>query len=327
MDADLLAAVRAFDAERYVVGKGAVFSGGDEWVLDCPRCGKNKLVVNVRRKAWHCWVCEGIPGARGKGGLVALVAVIEGMHAHQAAQKLVAETRYAPVEYLLSGLNATSPASIAPPRPIQPPECWHPADGSLPYLAKRGILPDDARAFGLAWCSAGRYMGRLIFPVWEEGQLVYYQGRAMWGESDRPGERYIKALNPPKEEGAAVSSEVLLNLDQARHYPRVAVVEGPIDAVKAGPSAVCTFGKKISPVQIAKLQRAGVRALDFMWDGPSEREPQGAWPEMLEAARTLSLLFDVRLVFLPHGDPGQRARDELDYWRAHAQPFSEGMQL
>jgi hypothetical protein len=267
-------------------------------------------------------VCQEIPGARGKGGLIDLIAVLDGLPKPKVVDKIIAETAYSPVDYNLGGLAYPGFTGLRPPRPISPPECWQSIDGTLPYMSKRGILLEDAHSFGLVWCNAGRYANRLIFPVWEEGQLVYYQGRAMWEESDRPGERYIKALNPPKEEGAAVSSEVLMNLSTARHYPRVAIVEGPIDCIKAGPSAVCTFGKKISPVQIAKLQRSGVRAIDLMWDGPSEREPQGAWPEMMGIAPTLALLFDVRLVFLDRGDPGEKSREELNYWRAQARPVN-----
>jgi ssDNA-binding Zn-finger/Zn-ribbon topoisomerase 1 len=326
-DVDLNAAIRAFDIVRYLVGKGADQTQNEEWTIDCPTCGKKKLVVNTFRKAWHCWVCEGLPGAKGKGGLIDLIAILENIAKPKAVEKLIAETQYAPVEYNLGGLAYPGFSGLTQARELPPPECWQPADGTLPYLAKRGILPDDARAFGLVWCSAGRYANRLIFPVWEEGRLVYYQGRAMWEEKDRPGERYVKALNPSREEGAAVSSEVLMNLDQARHHPRVAIVEGPIDCIKAGASAVCTFGKKISGTQIAKLQRSGVRAIDLMWDGPSEREPQGAWPEMMAAVPMLGLLFDVRLVFLDRGDPGEKTREELNYWRAHARPVNGAASL
>lgn len=322
---DLNEAIEQFDLESYLLKHGGTQLQTLEWVLVCPGCGKEKLTVNVEAKAWHCWVCEGIPGARGKGGLLDLMAKLDGVNRAKAAQDLLAEARFKPQGYVLDELVVQQ--GYRPPRPIPPPEYWEPADGRLPYLAKRGILPDDARAFGLAWCRAGRYANRLIFPVWEEGQLVYYQGRAMWEEADRPQERYIKALNPPKEDGAAVSSEVLMNLDVARHYPRVAVVEGPIDAVKTGPSAVCTFGKKISGLQISKLVRAGVRALDLMWDGPGPKEPQGAWPEMHEVAPLLATLFDLRLVYLPFGDPGQRDRAELEWHRQRAQPFTPMLRL
>ena len=134
-------------------------------------------------------------------------------------------------------------------------------------------------------------------------------------------------MNPPRQAGMAGPGEVLMNLDTARAHARVAVVEGPIDCVHAGPSSVATFGKKITMTQALKLRRAGVRCLDLMWDGPTDREPMGAWPEMMRAASLLSGMFDVRLVFLPHGDPGDYTRSELDRLRSLAVPASSVSRL
>lgn len=197
-------------------------------------------------------------------------------------------------------------------KPIDPPEGWGAVTEVMPFMVERGITLEDARVFGLGWCSSGRYAGRLIFPVFEQGQLVYFQGRAMWPEHVSPG-RYIKSLNPSRSEGAAVSSEVLMNLDFARRFERVVIVEGPTDLVRSGPDTVCTFGKAISLVQIRKLIAAGVRAVDLMWDGDAREA-------MVEAARLLASHFDTRLVFLPHGDPGDFPRAVLHQLRRVAVP-------
>ena len=329
LEPTLDAAILDFDLEAYLVEHGGVQLDTEEWLLPCPGCGKEKLTVNVDARAFHCWVCESVPGAKGKGGLVDLLTLLDKVDRHQAAQRILAEARFKPQSYTLEALKPPPSSAIPAPAPIPPPEGWREVDGTLPYLQKRGIMLSDARAFGLAWCPAGRYANRLIFPVWEGGQLVYFQGRAMWEEKDQPwGMRYIKSLNPPNQEGAAGASEVLMNLDVARHHPRVAMVEGPIDCVKTGPSAVATFGKKISGMQIAKLVRAGVRAIDLMWDGPGPKEPNGAWPEMVAMAPLLATVFDVRLVFLPFGDPGQRNREELNYWRSQGRPVNNmGLRL
>ena len=322
-DIDLSTAINEYDLEAYLIDHGATEIKTSEWLLHCPQCGKDKLAVNSDRKVWHCWVCQDLSQS-GKGSLIDLITLLDAMSWQDAINHIINQVQYKPVNYTLDTLRVPTPTTRGK---LHPPEHHKSIDGTLPYMAKRGITVDDARAFGLVWCAAGRYANRLIFPVWEGGELVYYQGRAMWEESDRPGERYIKALNPPKEEGAMVSSDVLMNLDVARHYPRVAIVEGPIDCVKAGPSSVCSFGKKLSPTQISKLQLAGVRAVDLMWDGPSPTEPQGAWPEMQLIAPTLATLFDTRLVYLPSGDPGERAREEIDYWRARALPVVDAVRL
>jgi hypothetical protein len=177
----------------------------------------------------------------------------------------------------------------------------------------------------------------LFFPVIEGGRPVYWQARAMWEEREhqRP-ERYVKSLNPPKPHcglhpkhdldcapcqqmasGVAGAGDVLMNLERACQYKSVVITEGPIDAIHVGTDAVCTFGKKISPVQIGKLLAAGVKAIELMWDGPSPTEKLGAWPEMWITAKQLVGLFDIRLVFLPQGDPGDYTRDQLTWLRQH----------
>jgi DNA primase len=168
------------------------------------------------------------------------------------------------------------------------------------------------KAFGLFYCDGGRYANRLVFPVFEAGQFVYYQARAMW--KPRDGERYVKVLNPPKQEGAAVSSEVLMNLDQAVQYPRVCITEGPVDCVRAGVDAVCSFGKRLTYAQIARLLRAGVRAIDLLWDADARKE-------MMAIAPVLGALFDLRLVWLPAGDPAEYTREQLQVMRQQAQPY------
>ena len=109
----------------------------------------------------------------------------------------------------------------------------------------------------------------------------------------------------------------------AARFPRVAICEGPTSGIRTGPSAVWTFGKVLHPQQIARLVEAGVRAVDFMWDGPTKDEPLGAWPEMVRAAAQLAPFVDVRLVFLPQGDPGDWQREHLNYFRSQARPFGD----
>ncbi len=344
MSALLNEAIKNFDIFDYVQTHGGSEIQNNEWVLTCPRCGKEKLIVNIPKGTWHCWICEtyGPPDYRGHrrtlsggGGVVALVAWMESLEGRDAAERVIALARFTPEdltqikpEELRTGfLDAEKTQAEA----IEPPAHLRQIGGILPYMVRRGITLEDARSFGLGWCDGGRYANRLVFPVWENRRFVYFQARAMWEQAEHvprwPEDRYVKALNPGRADGASVSSDLLMNLDIARAYPRVAITEGPIDCVKTGSSAVCTFGKKISPTQIAKLLRAGVRALDLIWDGPSEREPDGAWPEMLAVAPVLSALFDLRLVRLPHGDPGDHPREYLDWLRASAQPAQSQSRL
>lgn len=322
-----------FDLEAYLVDREPDEVKPDELVIECPSCGKRKLTVNTQKRTWHCWVCEeyGSSGlgrrraTRGAGGLLDLIQLLEGCPRERAIQIVQDQTghRHVDTRQIYSKVLRDEPRfQFRELPPIPPPPGWRPIDSEwcyshLPYLRQRGIFWSDVVDFGLFYCDSGWYAGRLIIPVWEQGRMVYWQARAM-GESADP--RFRKTLNPPTQIGIAHPTEVLMNLDRARHYRRVAIVEGPIDCIHAGPSSVATFGKKLSYVQAMKLRIAGVRRVDLMWDGPSEGEPNGAVPEMIQTAHRLAGIFDVRLVWLPRGDPGDYTRTDLDEFRAQAVP-------
>lgn len=364
---ELTLALERFDLAGYVLDHGGQRVGRAEWLLDCPKCMKPKLSVNVRERFWRCFVCEryarGADGQNraldGAGNVFGLVRWLEGLSPADAARKIIDSTRpkwLDPSE--LPDLPVPQATTTSWERtPTGLPEGCIPIDGIMPYMARRGISLEDARAFGLGWCPSGWLANRLVFPVWQQGQCLYWQARAMWDGKEHeawfPGTRFKKTLNPavyfcgrcrvpfpdghtrcalcsaPQQFGSA---DVLGNLEQAARYPRVAICEGPTSAIRAGPSAVFTFGKVLHPQQIALLLAYGVRAVDFMWDGPKEGDKNrdgspkldGAWPEMVMAASQLAPhIPDVRLVFLPHGDPGDWPREHLDHFRATARPFAQ----
>lgn len=333
---ELMSAIEQFDVEDWLGGRGFRSLRSEEWVGPCPHCGKDdKLAVNVDKKTFHCWVCQEYEDAwdersgqmrrrpvRGAGGLLRLIEWLDEVDAEEAIQVVlraaghddISELPDASIKEVVDALESGRSVAVALP------EGAAPIPTQLPYMARRGITMDDARDFGLFQCVSGRYRDRLVFPVWEDGRLVYWQARAMYEQHEAPGRKFIKALNPPRALGCAVSSEVLMNLDQACQYPRVAIVEGPVDAVRTGRDAVCSFGKQLHPRQVRKLLDRGVQAVDLMWDGPTDREPDGAHPEMVKLAPWLASFFDVRLVFLPHGDPGDWDRVSLGQFRAAGLP-------
>jgi hypothetical protein len=317
----LLRAIEAFDLIEYLGRYDTEWLQGTERALVCPFCDKRKLIVNVEKRAWHCWYCEKLrPDAH--GGLLDLIQLLEGAARDQAVDRVLdgfhGSFGLEKVEDLPadSGFRSLEKVTEIP----LPNHCLRVTDhtGILPYCERRGISRWDAECFGLVWCTRGKYKNRLIFPVWEDHRIVYWQARAMWEKEDHGAGRYTKSLNPPKTEGAAGSGDVLYNLHQARQYPSVVITEGPIDAIHVGPDAVATFGKRLTPIQIGKLVRAGVSRVELMWDGPTEREPHGAWPEMFSVTKQLRELFQVRLVFVPKGDPGDYTRDQNTWFRQHS---------
>lgn len=366
MNDELTIALQRFDLHAYAREFGAWKAGRSEWVVQCPVCGKEKLSINVADRWWRCFICEeyalGTDGRRhaikGAGGIIPLVRWLEGLSSREAIQRIIGATRPAWADP--NQLPVLPPAAVQIPddgarSPSGLPDEALALPGILPYMIRRGISWEDALAFGLRWVPPGRgwLQNRILFPVWSRGQCLYWQARACWDKEEHeklyPGTKFRKTLNPavffcsrcrcpfpddwtkcavcgaPQQFGSA---DVIGNLEQAARYPRVAMCEGPTSGIRTGPSAVWTFGKVLHPQQVARMIEAGVRAVDFMWDGPTETEPMGAWPEMVKAAAQLAPFFDTRLVFLPRDDPGAYPREHLDYFRANARPFGEqGMAL
>jgi len=325
-------AIDRFNLLDYVKERGAIEAQSNEWVLTCPTCRKEKLTVNIAKKSWHCWVCQKFQNVRtnmgverqaiqGAGGLLDLIQMLEACDRKRAAQLVLASSAFTSKDlHFIKDSDLINPTveGYQTPNGIPLPPHWKLIDSELEYMRYRGITMDDVNRLGIFYCDQGPYANRLVFPVWENGRLVYWQARAMW---EQPGDKHFrKAMNPAWVPGAAVSSEVLMNLNTARFYPRVALVEGPIDCVHAGPDAVCSFTKALSAVQISKLYRAGVRAVDLMWDADARTD-------MELIAPLLSTLFDVRIVYLPEKDPGTYPRELLNHWRSQARSLEPTTKL
>lgn len=329
---DLLLAIDDFDIEEFLLERKfrPLKTKGDEWIGLCPKCGKEKLAVDITKRAFHCWIdqkfedywdtrehCFKRRPLEGAGGVIALVKWLDDLDTKDAITYIMEHSVFGNGISELPNIRGIETIADTMNFPsIYPPEFWKPITEVLPYMSKRNITLEDVRDFGIFYCDKGKYSNRIVFPVWEDNRLIYWQARAMY-EADQVqfGHKFIKALNPERMEGCAVSSEVLMNLDVACKFERVAIVEGPMDCVRTGSASVCTFTKSITPAQVRRLLLKGVKAIDLMWDGPSAKEPQGAWHEMVHVAPWLSTFFDLRLIFLPSGDPADYTRSQLDEFR------------
>lgn len=352
MDDELTLAIQRFDLLAYVRSHAADREGRDEWMLYCPQCGKHKLSVNIVARKWRCFSCEvygSEVGASGKprplqgaGGVFQLVCWLEGVGPAHAARAIIDADKPPASDGVIPETQFRLENQEAVRHPTGLPEKCVAIQTVMPYLERRGISLDDARLFGLGYVphEGGWLANRIVFPVWHAGSCLYWQARACWDEHEhRPrwvgrnerGEedKFRKTLNPAQERGGVTyygASDVVGNLEQAAQYPRPCIVEGPTSGIRVGPDAIWTFGKTLHPQQVGRLIRAGVTAVDFMWDGPGKNEPLGAWPKMITAAALLAPHMDVRLVFLPHGDPGTYPREQLAWFRAHARPYEASRQ-
>lgn len=156
-----------------------------------------------------------------------------------------------------------------------------------PYLQKRGFSETDYECFpvGITGRLNPRFAEYVIFPVIDNKIVVGYVGRhtrskeeidACNRRAQYTGERKILRYRNSTENAF---SKLLYNYDAIRQdtTDTVILAEGIFDVValtrkldlydNPHVAAVATFGKKISDVQIFKLQSKGVRTVILGYDG------------------------------------------------------------
>ncbi len=156
-----------------------------------------------------------------------------------------------------------------------------------PYLKERGFVYDDYEAFpvGITGGLNRRYDDYVVFPVIDSGDVVGYVARHTWSKEEidtynrkakRTGEYQIRRFNNSTQNDFV---KLLYNYDAVieDQTDTVILVEGIFDVLALTRKlelydnphfvAVATFGKKVSQVQIYKLQTKGVRTVVLGFDG------------------------------------------------------------
>jgi hypothetical protein len=308
---NLRAIDRAFDAERYVlhVFPDAQRSGGN-LVCVCPHCEKNKLSVlivdrdDVRSPAWRCFYCD--DSGRTALSLIRRLEDCDTFHAlemiarFQKGNEPLIDLRRLVEERLIGEVEVWSEDNNRVPLPdefIPIQFGWKRSD--LPrYFTDRGIGPKKAHRYGLGWCTDGYFENRLVVPVTSAGVVQFFVARYM---KAKPPKGVKKTLYPK----GAKPGRHLFNYDRARYCETIRIVEGVLDAIHVGRSAVATFGTSLSQYQLELLMRTAAREIVIMWD-------LDAIDKAKALADRLADLWAVRVVELPDArDPDEHSLEDL----------------
>lgn len=184
-----------------------------------------------------------------------------------------------------------------------------------PYLKGRGFCYEDYEYFPV-YATRGlnrRFDDYVVFPVIDSGDMVGYVARHLWDKqtidahnrkASRTGDYRIRRFNNSIENSF---SKLLYNYDAIVENvtDTVILTEGIFDVValtrkldlydNTEIAAVATFGKKISLVQIYKLQCKGVHTVVVGYDGD-------AADAIKKTAAELSIYFDVLVADIPQAD-------------------------
>lgn len=276
-------------------------------VGECPFCGKAGrfycAVTGGKIGSYICFKCE--EKGRNPSGLIAHV---EGITRGEAMQLLMKgaelfRRRQETPQSLLNKIRATRGLEEMPDGELVDfgvPEYFTPIYSDKrknpwrfpAYLKERKVKRETAKEWGLGYCTKGYFGGRLVVPVSCPG------GRSFTAR-DMSGELEPKYMNPQ----GADHSRLLLGWDKVKITSDIAIVEGPLDVIKAwqaGIPALALMGKNMSPDQAAMLRmKAADCAITLMLDPEEVDAPQ-------DIAGLLSTYFaHVSIATMPAGeDPG-----------------------
>jgi hypothetical protein len=221
---------------------------GEYYVICCPQCGDTRfrLYVNHRycttegprlfgRHLIHCFN-EGCD-------LTNFSKLIFQAHRYPASSAVLAPSTA--TEFKKSELPGRCVSLEALPQ-SHPAIQYLVADRKNPAGFPAPFNPVElSRNWGVCYCEdadRGRgyapefVKGRLIIPIWWDGQMIGWQARAITRGADP---KYYTMPGLPKQ-------KILYNGDRARQFPFAVIVEGVFDAFAVGNCAVATLGHKLS---------------------------------------------------------------------------------
>jgi DNA primase len=292
----LAALRRSLRDEGYVRGSEAAF-----FCKNPQGCNgnhhKRKLAVNVDSDAFHCWVC-------GWAGRDIRKILVLGGREHVDYTEYVAEReKAAGDEKVAKEYDAVRlPKEF---KSLSVPRRSPYYNQAIGYLADRGIHSDVILMYKLGYCEEGRFAERIIIPSFDGyGELNFFVGRAIW---ERTGLPYLSG----KFDKNIIFNELLIDWKKP-----VILVEGPFDAIAAGPNAIPLQGKYMSEKLIAKLMDHKPKvyiALD-----------SDAWNDSVRIMEELlSIGLDVYYVGLGgHKDPGEMGAEKFGMYLCTSKPIT-----
>lgn len=252
-----------------------ITKNGSHFLARCTLCGDSKKSKSKRRfnmqynngsPFWHCWNCGQ------SGNFTKLFAFLKGMDEEEALNFLKSRYQRYNGSVIQDRLKKKDKqATKEKPKVVTynyiVRDCIDETtktdgyqqmrfqDTLKRFREKRNIPPD----FKLYIAIRGDYKSRIIIPIIEDGNIVYFQGR-------RTHKDDIKYKNPPTEK-----RNIILNKNKFDRDKFIIVAEGLLDASAIGDQGTSCLGKEINEEfveELLKLTDKGViLALDNDEDG------------------------------------------------------------
>ena len=216
----------------------------------CPKCKhhKQKLEVNIKSGAYHCWVCNfkgiGIPN------LVKNVSSNDNLYREAISLSGETEKRikveksssiFSNDEVVPERVVAKLPDGFIPLRHKQLTRSWKVVYN---YAKKTRKFSDiEILRYNMGYVESGDLKDRLIIPSYDvDGNPNYFSARSVYDDV------FLKYINSDSSKDDIVGFENFIDFKQP-----VTVVEGALDAVSLGFNTVPLFGKTLSSLLRLRL--------------------------------------------------------------------------
>ncbi|HYV37594.1 MAG TPA: hypothetical protein VE988_17950 [Gemmataceae bacterium] len=290
-----------------------VIHPGEYYKINCPFCNDTRcrLWVNYRwglmeprlgrRLLWlaHCFN-DNCLSERGR--------------AWELWNFLFGDTTELSCDVVRKGIVATAPAAILPPGQMT---LLHELPADHPaylYVKARGFDPVVlGRELCATYCECARpeyyrAQGRLVVPIFMNGNLAGWQARSLLDEG-------MEGFKHPKWYSCSgmKAGQLLYNFDVARTYPIVVVCEGITDVWRVGPCAVAALGHRLSHEKLQLLKenwRSGTLIMMLDNDGAnhSAQDLNGLYFDNLRPHFAAGA---VRVTLPENTDPADLSRDQI----------------
>lgn len=242
-----------------------------QFICDCPFCGKEShFYISKDTQLWDCKRC---------GEYGSIYKLLKQLNKTYLLGGATVENRES-IDSLRELLEKHSESIVDEVKEIpvvKLPAGWKVSLKSTEYLLNRGITPDDCKRYNIGATSLfKKYDNYVLIPIYDNGEVRGFVGR--YGAKKVP-ENVLRYNNSVGTE----FSQLLFGYDELNEKTfTVILVEGIFDKIAVDKvlrlwddddvKCVCTFGKKISDEQIAKLIRKGITNVILLYDFDALRD-------------------------------------------------------
>lgn len=242
-----------------------------QYIVDvCPFCGKSKhFYINKRTQLFDCKKC-GVTGS------------IYKLLKHLDKTYLIGDKSVEFTEQIKSIRNSLQEELITEQTINELPKRNMPPGFRIcvanKYLTSRGITRNDCKRYKIGETKVVfKYRNYILFPIYDNGEVRGFVGR--YGNKIVPKDRlrYNNSLDTDFASLLYGYDEIILGETET-----VIIVEGIFDMINVSKhleldnckevKCVCTFGKKISDIQIKKLVAKNVTNIILSWDFDALKE-------------------------------------------------------